>query len=259
MSMTHHPTSLTSFGRSNGPSGPAHFDAVTRRLNALLDLSVQEIAQFTGLIEDIERVPGGTHLLMDHQQPTEALVLLDGLACHYKLLDNARRQMTGIVVPGDFCDYGFLSSSPVSQCVLSLGPSVIGKISLARLSELGSRSPNIVVAAMRAASIEQASCRELTVSLGARDAVSRLAFFLCEMHHRLELVGHVGPSGRFALSMTQSEIGEALGLSTVHVNRTVQHLRRGKLITLSQGSVTIPDIAALAAVASFDASYLKAS
>src|SRR5690606_25999545 len=108
------------------------------------------------------------------------------------------------------------------QCVMSLGPAVIARVELTELAALADKLPNILLAIMRGASVEQACARELVVSLGARDALQRMAHYLCEMHNRLNAVGFVTAGGQFDLPVTQAELGEALGLSTVHVNRTIQ-------------------------------------
>jgi CRP-like cAMP-binding protein len=232
-------------------------ETFARRLSALYPLHLHELSAVVSLLRDVTAVPTHHEILVDGKVAGEAVVLLKGLACHYRVLDSARRQMTGFVVPGDFCDHGFLSSSPVRQCVMSLGPAVIARIRLPELAALADKLPNILVAAMRSASIEQARGRELVISLGARDALQRMAHYLCEMHSRLKAVGLVTEGGEFELAVTQSELGEALGLSTVHVNRTIQQLRKKKLISMSNGRVAIPDFASLAAISSFDGRYLQ--
>jgi CRP-like cAMP-binding protein len=238
---------------------PPWAEVFVRRLRSLLPLREFEAEAIASLVREPVQVPG-YHQVHECDRPAgEAMVLLRGLACHYRLLDSARRQMTGFVTPGDFCDYGFLSSSPVRQSVMTLGPSIIGRIDLGQLSALASRLPNVVLAGMRAASVEQASSRELVISLGARDALQRLAHLLCELYTRLQVVGLVSPVGQFDLALTQAELGEALGLSTVHVNRTIQQLRRQNLITMGHGQVTVRDFAGLAEVADFDPRYLKAN
>jgi CRP-like cAMP-binding protein len=141
--------------------------------------------------------------------------------------------------------------------VVGMTATTIGRISLARLSAVAERVPNIVVAALRGAAVDRASARELVVSLGARDALKRLAHLICELHMRLSSVGLVDSDNRFDFAITQAEMGEALGLSTVHVNRTIQQLRRRQLIAMGHGTVQILDLDGLAAIASFDPSYLK--
>jgi CRP-like cAMP-binding protein len=249
------PRAYAATGRRN----PASLNAFLRRLQSLYPLEAEAAEEFAELVEDVRTVPGGQLLLADQQPVADALILLEGLGCHCRIMENGRRQMTGVIIPGDFCDYGFLSSSPVRQSVYSVGPAVVGRIDLSRLSFLGDRYPGTIVAVMRAASIDQACSRELAVSLGARDAIERVAYFLCEVYQRMRTVGLVDQKGQFALTMTQAELGESLGLSTVHVNRTIQLLRRKKLIAIAHGSATILDLGALAALASFDGRYLKPS
>lgn len=232
-------------------------EAFVRRLSALYPLHAQETAAIAALVHGATSFPTHHEILQEGRPTREALVLLRGLACHYRVLGTGRRQMTGFVVAGDFCDFGFLSSSPVRQSVMSLGPAVVARIDLAQLSAVADKLPNLVVAAMRAASIEQAMARELVISLGARDALQRLAHCLCEMYCRLSMVGLVSDSGQFDMALTQAELGEALGLSTVHVNRMIQQLRKKKLVTMAQGRVGIVDFPALAALASFDGRYLR--
>ena len=239
---------------SDTPSGA--IEVFVRRLSAHYPLQMHEATAVAALVQDVSSLPPYTEILADGKPAKEAIVLLSGMACHYRMLDTARRQMTGFVVPGDFCDFGFLSSSPVRQCVMNLGPAAVGRIDLGQLSALADKLPNVVLAMMRGASMEQACARELVVSLGARDALQRMAHCLCELYSRLKVVGLVD-AGRFEFALTQSELGEALGLSTVHVNRTIQQLRKQKLIIMSQGRVQILDFAGLAGLAGFDGRYLR--
>ena len=139
---------------------------------------------------------------------------------------------------------------------MTLGPTVMGRIDLKQLSALGDKLPNVVLAMMRGASAEQACARELVISLGARDAQQRMAHCLCELYTRLRVVDLVD-RGQFELALTQAELGEALGLSTVHVNRTIQQLRKKKLVAMAQGKVRILDFASLARIAAFDGRYLR--
>ncbi len=241
----------------NGLRNREDVDFFVRRLAALYPLQPHELSAVSGLVESTFTVRAHQIIIDDQHAPSDALVLLQGLACHYRPVESSRRQLTGFILPGDFCDYGFLSSSATGQNVMSLTNGLVGRIKLSRLSATAERFPNVLVAAMRAAALDAASARELVVSLGARDAVQRLAHLLCEMHYRLQTVGLVRADATFEFAVTQSEIGEALGLSTVHVNRTIQQLRRGKLITMGQGTAKILDAPGLAALALFNPSYLK--
>lgn len=231
-------------------------DALVRRLAWLYPHHEEPDETIEALIESTYAVAGHEIFLHESQQPREAWVLLRGLACRTREINTGRRQITGFVLPGDFCDFGFVSSSATTPSIMSIGPSVVGKINLETLAARTEQRPNIMVATMRGAAIERAMVEELVVSLGARDAIQRLAHLLCEICYRLRIVGLVDHDNRFEFPVTQAELGEALGLSTVHVNRTLQLLRRNALIAFQQGSVVILDWAGLAETASFNERYL---
>ena len=93
------------------------------------------------------------------------------------------------------------------------------------------------------------------MNVGRRSAYQRIAHVLCEVFARLEAVGLV-EANSFALPVTQAELGDATGLSTVHVNRTVQELRAAGLITMEGGRVTIEDVRRLRSAGDFDPTYL---
>ena len=93
------------------------------------------------------------------------------------------------------------------------------------------------------------------MSLGRRSAIARLAHLFCELHVRLDLVG-LAEGLEYDLSLTQAEISECLGLTSVHVNRTLKELREGGLAEFRAGRVTILDLAGLRRVAEFDPAYL---
>ncbi|WP_375450711.1 Crp/Fnr family transcriptional regulator [uncultured Devosia sp.] len=245
-----------SYGGVGTVPQPQTASVFVKRLRALYPLSAEELTVAHQLVGSHQSLAGHVDIVRSGEPLTAATVLVRGLACRYRVTETARRQMTGFVVPGDICDLGFLSSRAATQGLLALGPVVVGSIDLAQLSAASEKHPNLMIAMMRAAALEQASAQELVVSLGVRDAVGRLAHLLCEMHYRLNVVGLVRPGNQFDLAMTQGEIGEALGLSTVHVNRTVQTLRRQNLIAMWQGVISIPDVERLAAVADFNAQYL---
>jgi CRP-like cAMP-binding protein len=186
-------------------------------------------------------------------------ILLSGWACHVRLLDNGRRQITSMIVPGDLVDFGFLTGQAAERQCVTTAPSQLGRIRLRHFNELAEQFPAIQRAALRAAATDAAVSRERIISLGARTATERLSYLLCELWYRLSAVGLIAADGSYDLPMTQSELGAALGLSTVHVNRTVQGLRKSGTISLQGGKVWITELDQLAAMAGFDPSYLSAA
>lgn len=187
------------------------------------------------------------------------LILASGFAHSYRLLENGRRQIMRILVPGDICDYGFLSGIAATtggDRIMSFGSARVGRIDVAHLIVLCETHPELMRAILRASAVSHASMEECVISLGSRTAIERVGHFLCEMRFRLELVGLVGSDTSFDLPLKQAEIGDALGLSTVHVNRTLQTLRKEGLVSMSLGRVTILKPGLLAKLSSFNSQYL---
>jgi len=103
--------------------------------------------------------------------------------------------------------------------------------------------------------IDAATYREWIVNTGRRPAYERMAHLLCETVVRLRAVGLAG-EGSCDLPITQSEFGDALGLSTVHVNRVLQELRGAGLIVLKGSILSVLDWDGLKAAGDFDPAYL---
>jgi CRP-like cAMP-binding protein len=103
--------------------------------------------------------------------------------------------------------------------------------------------------------VDGAITRELALSLGRRSAAARMAHLFCELHMRLEAVGRARPDG-FEFPLTQRELAECLGLTVVHANRTIQELRRRRLVELESRQLTILNRGGLEGLADFDPSYL---
>lgn len=187
----------------------------------------------------------------------DVTVMLTGMACQFKLMGNGRRQITGIIVPGDICDYGFLTGDPAQAQFMTTTSRQVGRIAAQGFMALAQVHPALMLATLRGAATQASIGQERVVSLGSRVAVERVAHLLCELWYRLDVVGLVGAGHSYDLPLTQAELGEALGLSTVHVNRTLQVLRRDAIITLRGGKVTIEDLSRLHEIAGFDPAYLE--
>ena len=117
------------------------------------------------------------------------------------------------------------------------------------------RRPDLARALWWATLVDEAVLREWLVSMGQRDAEERIAHLFCEMHLRLQAVG-LAAGRRFELPITQADLGDTMGLSTVHVNRTLQSLRGRNLVAFSSGTLEILDLQGLKDLSSFNPNYL---
>ena len=115
--------------------------------------------------------------------------------------------------------------------------------------------PKITRALWRESLIDAAIAREWLTGLGRRDAYARVAHLICEQYHRMKAVG-LAQKDMLEFPVRQAEIADALGLSTVHVNRTMKSLSRDRLISYRNQSITILNWQALQTVGQFNPAYL---
>lgn len=188
--------------------------------------------------------------------PKIAHVLLDGYTYRYRLLNDGRRQITALLVPGDVCDLEAVMRGRADYGVATLTRCTLGEIPAEMVADPTRLGPEMSQALWRRLLRDEAVSREWLVSVGRRSALERVAHILCELRVRLEAVGLAnGPE--LEVGFTQLELADVLGLSAVHINRTLQELRRTGLIQLSGGTLSILDVPVLEAVAGFDPTYLQ--
>ena len=195
-------------------------------------------------------------IVSDRARPAEVHLIVNGFACRYKLLGDGRRQITALLIAGDFCDLSGLLM-PMDFGVAALGHSAtLAVISHERLMGIFEKHPRLAFGLWRDAMIDAAIYRQWLINIGRRSAYARTAHLLCEIWLRMQAVG-LTRDGFFELPMTQAEIGDALGLSTVHVNRTLQQLRADSLIEFKSNVVRVLDWRGLQTAGEFDPSYLQ--
>jgi CRP-like cAMP-binding protein len=124
-----------------------------------------------------------------------------------------------------------------------------------RVRELTEDFPHLARIYWLMTNIDAAIQREWTLSMGRRSAIARMAHLFCELDVRLAIVG-LAENHSYDFPLTQVEIGECLGLTSVHVNRTLQELRRRGLLELQARRLQIYDLTALKNLADFDPAYL---
>jgi CRP-like cAMP-binding protein len=196
-------------------------------------------------------------LVTDGERPHDCKLILEGFACRYKLLEDGRRQILSFHIPGDVVDLEGLLCGEMDHSIGTLSHGRMAVVPHAVMLDLTETYPRIARALWRTTLLDAAVFRQWLVGIGRRSAHARIAHLLCEMRLRLDAVG-LSRNGSYDLPVTQIELADALGLSAVHVNRTLQALRSEGLITLQGGKVTIEDWDGLQAAGEFDATYLSA-
>jgi CRP-like cAMP-binding protein len=192
-------------------------------------------------------------ILEDGEQPRSLLFLCSGSARAYRSFEDGSQQIVSVLLPGDLLNPGdlVLRRSQISVCAIT--PSVVIEIPLADLLSLMASRPRIMRALWIENAMQAAIQRERMIWLGRRNALSRLAHFLCELTYRLQIGGR-GEFSQFPL--TQQDLADTLGLSTVHVNRVLKLLRNRRLIDIRRNHLNVLDKEGLYALAGFDPGYL---
>ena len=194
-------------------------------------------------------------IIREGDPPHHVNLILEGWACRYKQLDDGRRQIISIFIPGDLCDEHVYLLREMDHSIAALSPVRLAQIPRPVVDQITETHPRVAKALWWNTLVTAAIQREWTVSLGQRTATERLGHLLCELFERLRGVG-LTEGHACVLPMTQMELSEVLGLSNVHTNRTVQELRRAGLIKLKGKNLVIPNFAALQTASLFNPGYL---
>ena len=217
-------------------------------------MRVSEPVPLTVLDLGARTLPSGTDLIREGDRPEGLFVLLDGFACRYKLRENGARQIMSFLLPGDLCDLDGSLLQRMDHGIGTLSTCSVGRLPPEQVREL-QRHPSFGRTLRMAALTEEAIQREWIVNIGRRSAVERLAHLLCELLVRLRAVG-LASGNSFDLPITQIDLADTTGMTSVHVNRSLGELRRLGLIERKGKRLTILDLPRLMDVAEFQADYL---
>ena len=226
-----------------------------RKLESIADLTDEEKAAVFDLPMHVRHVGADQDIVREGDRPSECCLVVDGFACSYKHTDEGKRQIMSFYVPGDIPDLQSLHLGTMDHTIGSLVSCKLAFIPHASLHDVTQKHPGLAAAFWRDTLIDGAIFREWIINVGRRDARARMAHLLCELWARLTAVG-LATDRSFELQLTQAELGDALGLSTVHVNRVLQELRGSGLVTSEGRTLTINDREGLKRAGEFDATYL---
>ena len=194
-------------------------------------------------------------LAREGDRPRAIYVMLEGWACRYKTLPDGRRQVVAFFVPGDLCDLNVFILKQMDHNVGAITAVRTAEIDRDEFERMTEAHPRITQALWWNELVNVAVQREWTLNVGQRTAYERISHLICEMFLRLRTVGLTrGDSCDFPI--TQVDIGDATGLTSVHVNRTLKQLREEGLIEVNRRSLTIHDLPGLRQAAMFNDNYL---
>ena len=236
------------------PNAPSD-SVLAKKLNAFLSLSQDELQCLAGLQGRPLNLRRGQQLTREGQTEHKAFVLQEGWACSFKTLPDGGRQIISFPIAGDIVGLRSILLRTADHSFSALTDAVVNAVDGSHIMRCVTEYPRLGAALLWAASRDEAMVVEHLVNIGRRSALERTAHFFMEMAERLTLVG-LGTEAEFKCPLSQFVLADALGLTSIHVNRTLRELRERNLLTVRRGVVTIHDLAGLRKLAGFQGGYL---
>lgn len=230
------------------------YDQLISRLQVTTGLSESDRNLLANMPSTVRTFEDGECLFREGDIATRCSVLLSGFLFRQKIA-GTRNQMLGFHVPGDLPDLQTLHLPLMDHDISSSGPATVAFVTHATLKDMLANSRSLTHIFWRETLVDAAIHREWIANLGARDAIVRVAHLICELAARLEVVGLVQQNA-FHIPFTQKDMAEACGISTVHINRTLQDLRGRGLISWQAKTITLLNRRELEETADFLPNYL---
>jgi CRP-like cAMP-binding protein len=232
--------------------------ALVRKLDLLGDLTDEDRRALGELPFSLTSVGAGHHLVREGDRPTHCCLLVEGFACRYKVTALGGRQIVSFHIKGDILDLQHLLLETADHHVQTITSATVAWVPKAAIRALSHERPALADAMWKDTLIDASVFREWVLNVGRRDAKSRIAHMLCEFIVRCEAAG-LGTAEGFTLPMTQEQIADATGLTSVHVNRMLRALDEEGVIVRRGREVQVRDWPRMKRVADFDPIYLHSA
>jgi CRP-like cAMP-binding protein len=228
---------------------------MVRKLQLWQPLTELDTEAVLALPHTVRTLDAGQYIVWDGDKPQYACLLLGGFAYRHKLTGNGSRQILSIHMKGDIVDLQNSLLGVADHNVQMLISGQVAMIPVEAMRAIAFRHPHVGMAMWYETLVEGSIFREWIVNVGRRDARTRIAHLLCEFAMRLE-VADLGEHSSYELPITQEQLGDAVSLTPVHVNRTLMGLEGDGLISRTKRVITIHDWTQLAKTADFQPRYL---
>ena len=236
--------------------GAASETPLSQKLSRLVALNPAETAVLNDFQSNPRHLARGREIVLEGRKYDGLLILIDGVALRYRVLQDGRRQVLNIILPGDFIGFPGCFFESALYSIAALGDCTVSPLPFSRLLGLFETHPRLGAAIFWSLSCETAMYAEHLIGVGRRSALERVAHFLLEMQSRLQAIG-LADERSYRLPLTQELLADALGLSVQYVNQTLRQLREEDLVTVERHQVTIHNYEALTALADFERTYIN--
>lgn len=224
---------------------------IVAQFSRLSQLSEQEKELLQSLERDVHHYPAGEALCAAGSEALCFFSLNSGWACATRVMADGQRQVLDIFLAGQVMGLREIGFDRAQSELVALTDVAACPFPRHRLGEIFHLAPRLADLFFLVLAREHALLTERIINIGRRPAIERLAHFLLEMKTRLHVDTH-----EFELPMNQTVIGDALGLSAVHISRTLAQLKEQNLVNMEHGQVSIRNLEGLIELAGFDRAYL---
>ena len=233
-------------------------DAMIKRLQSYGDIAHDDVKWFLTVPHRVVDVDPRCDIVRTGEPARDMFIVETGWALRYRLLDDGRRQIVNFMLPGDCFDLQAIVHAKADHSVTSVTPMRLRSTSSQRFLDALRGNGRMAAAFWWAAVQEESILREQIVRIGRRTARERIAHLMLELHRRLTIAGATRDES-MVLPVTRDIIADALGLTPIHVSRTLTGLRAEGLLDAQGRQMHLLDRAGLAEVASFNPAYLHAA
>jgi len=220
------------------------------RIGAFLSITASERDALSRLEGRTRTLRRGAVLVRENDRTGDLFVLSSGMMMSYALLHDGSRQILRFLFPGDMTGASALAYPTSPQSVAAVAESVVCLFDRAHVAAVIARHPRLALAMTAIDQAERAAMTDRLAGLGRTSAQARIAAVLLDIRDRMRRSGEDVARG-FTLPLTQEEIGDASGLTAVHVNRMLRQLEESGLIARVSGRVIFVDEARLARIANY--------
>ncbi|WP_442679436.1 Crp/Fnr family transcriptional regulator [Sphingomonas sp. ASY06-1R] len=226
------------------------------RISARSLLSDDERAAVLALPGDVAVIDANRDLVSLGEIVDRTCLVGDGLMARFGETRDGSRQISALYIPGDMPDLYSYVLPRSSWALTALTKTTVVRVPHAAIHALVEKSPSLGKAFWRDCTLDGAITAEWILNIGRRNARARIAHLFCEMAARYERIGMLDGMS-FAFPINQAHLADAVGLTAIHVNRTLAALRKAEIVSVSGRTVKVMDWNALRSAADFDSRYLQ--
>lgn len=238
------------------PTNPAMLQPLVEKLAYRAELSREDREAILALPFTIRTMERSQFIVREREPATHSCVMLSGYSIRSKTTATGNRQIIAIQMKGEVVDLQNSMLKVADHSVQMLTSGKVAMIPREKVIRLTLDRPAVAQAMWIDTLVDGSIFREWITNVGRRDARTRIAHLLCEFSVRLRVAG-LGEDTRYELPMTQEQLADATGLTSVHVNRTIKALEKEGLIERANPrAIEIGDWRRLADVGDFDTNYL---